>query len=122
MKKQHMIVDALLDADIQVSESEICALAALSNKHDANIYEIVDGNNYSLNIKYDDDSEQVLVACNSLEKYTEAVRNFYALFIKHGGNIVIDDVFLKEEEKQNRALNVSKALKKYVMNKNDFND
>ena len=104
--KKNKLIDSLLESDIIVSEDEIKALASLSNKCEANIYEIIEKGRYSLNITYDDGSDQILIATNNIEKYTDEVRNFYALFVKHGGNIIIDDVFLMN----NTGINFDKSL------------
>jgi len=110
--KENKLIDSLLESDIIVSEDEIKALASLSNKCDANIYELIEKGRYSLNISYDDGSEQILISSDDIEKYAEHVRNFYSLFVKHGGNIVIDDVFLMNSAGAN--FDKSLALKNFL--------
>jgi adenylate kinase family enzyme len=113
------VLEALLEADVKVTEDEIKALASISNKCNANIFEIVEGNNYRLMIKYEDDNEeQILISSQNLEDYKSAVKEFYSLFIKHGGQLTIDEIFMSEEEELgSKVIDAQKALAAYESNK-----
>lgn len=106
------VLEALLEADVKVTEDEIKALASISNKCNANIFEIVEGNNYRLMIKYEDDNEeQILISSQNLEDYKSAVKEFYSLFVKHGGQLTIDEIFMSEEEEfGSKVIDSQKAL------------
>ena len=113
------VLEALLEADVKVTEDEIKALASISNKCNANIFEIVEGNNYRLMIKYEDDNEeQILISSQNLEDYKSAVKEFYSLFVKHGGQLTIDEIFMSEEEEfGSKVIDSQKALATYESNK-----
>jgi adenylate kinase family enzyme len=113
------VLEALLEADVKVTEDEIKALASISNKCNANIFEIVEGNNYRLMIKYEDDNEeQILISSQNLEDYKSAVKEFYSLFIKHGGQLTIDEIFMSEEEEfGSKVIDSQKALAAFESNK-----
>ncbi len=113
------VLEALLEADVKVTEDEIKALASISNKCNANIFEIVEGNNYRLMIKYEDDNEeQILISSQNLEDYKSAVKEFYSLFVKHGGQLTIDEIFMSEEEELgSKVIDAQKALAAYESNK-----
>jgi adenylate kinase family enzyme len=113
------VLEALLEADVKVTEDEIKALASISNKCNANIFEIVEGNNYRLMIKYEDDNEeQILISSQNLEDYKSAVKEFYSLFIKHGGQLTIDEIFMSEEEELgSKVIDSQKALAAFESNK-----
>jgi len=113
------VLEALLEADVKVTEDEIKALASISNKCNANIFEIVEGNNYRLMIKYEDDNEeQILISSQNLEDYKSAVKEFYSLFVKHGGQLTIDEIFMSEEEELgSKVIDSQKALAAYESNK-----
>lgn len=113
------VLEALLEADVKVTEDEIKALASISNKCNANIFEIVEGNNYRLMIKYEDDNEeQILISSQNLEDYKSAVKEFYSLFVKHGGQLTIDEIFMSEEEEfGSKVIDAQKALAAYESNK-----
>jgi hypothetical protein len=113
------VLEALLEADVKVTEDEIKALASISNKCNANIFEIVEGNNYRLMIKYEDDNEeQILISSQNLEDYKSAVKEFYSLFVKHGGQLTIDEIFMSEEEELgSKVIDAQKALAAFESNK-----
>ena len=113
------VLEALLEADVKVTEDEIKALASISNKCNANIFEIVEGNNYRLMIKYENDNEeQILISSQNLEDYKSAVKEFYSLFVKHGGQLTIDEIFMSEEEELgSKVIDAQKALAAYESNK-----
>lgn len=113
------VLEALLEADVKVTEDEIKALASISNKCNANIFEIVEGNNYRLMIKYEDDNEeQILISSQNLEDYKSAVKEFYSLFVKHGGQLTIDEIFMSEEEEfGSKVIDSQKALAAFESNK-----
>ena len=114
------VLEALLEADVKVTEDEIKALASISNKCNANIFEIVEGNNYRLMIKYENDNEeQILISSQNLEDYKSAVKEFYSLFVKHGGQLTIDEIFMSEEEEEldSKVIDAQKALAAYESNK-----
>lgn len=113
------VLEALLEADVKVTEDEIKALASISNKCNANIFEIVEGNNYRLVIKYENDNEeQILISSQNLEDYKSAVKEFYSLFVKHGGQLTIDEIFMSEEEELgSKVIDAQKALAAYESNK-----
>ena len=113
------VLEALLEADVKVTEDEIKALASISNKCNANIFEIVEGNNYRLMIKYEDDNEeQILISSQNLEDYKSAVKEFYSLFVKHGGQLTIDEIFMSEEEEfGSKVIDAQKALAAFESDK-----
>ena len=113
------VLEALLEADVKVTEDEIKALASISNKCNANIFEIVEGNNYRLMIKYENDNEeQILISSQNLEDYKSAVKEFYSLFVKHGGQLTIDEIFMSEEEEfGSKVIDSQKALAAFESNK-----
>jgi hypothetical protein len=112
------VLEALLEADVKVTEDEIKALASISNKCNANIFEIVEGNNYRLMIKYENDNEeQILISSQNLEDYKSAVKEFYSLFVKHGGQLTIDEIFMSEEEFGSKVIDSQKALAAFESNK-----
>lgn len=113
------VLEALLEADVKVTEDEIKALASISNKCNANIFEIVEGNNYRLMIKYEDDNEeQILISSQNLEDYKSVVKEFYSLFVKHGGQLTIDEIFMSEEEEfGSKVIDSQKALAAFESNK-----
>ncbi len=92
MKKKN-INSVLLDSDIKVSDDEIKALASLSKKSNADIYEIVEKNVYQLIIKFDEDSEQILISSKELEDYLKNAREFFQKFVKYGGEMELDEIF-----------------------------
>ena len=115
----YKVLEALLEADVKVTEDEIKALASISNKCNANIFEIVEGNNYRLMIKYEDDNEeQILISSQNLEDYKSAVKEFYSLFVKHGGQLTIDEIFMSEEEEfGSKVIDAQKALAAFESDK-----
>lgn len=92
MKKKN-INSLLLDSEIKVSDDEIKALAALSKKSNAEIYETVEKNIFQLIIKFDEDSEQILISNDSLENYLTNAKEFFKKFVKYGGEIDLSEVF-----------------------------
>lgn len=87
------IDNAMSNTTISVSEDEIKALARFSNSENAEIYEVINKNNYMLMLSYDGKSEQVLIASKNKENYIDSTKEFFKKFIKYGGKIELEKVF-----------------------------
>lgn len=80
--KPNKYVSNLLDNKIEVSDSEIQALANLSQKTDAYIREYYDNGQYFMVIKFDKESEdEIILASTNKEEYKKMSTEFFRKFI-----------------------------------------
>lgn len=89
------LIKNLMDADVKVSDDEIKALASMSHKIDAKIYETKSKGNYFLVLSIKGEDEKVLISSSNLEEYENMSKDFFKKFVKYNGNISLDEIFVE---------------------------
>lgn len=75
------------------ADEEISALARLSRTSNALLKDFKCNGKYGLVIQYEDGSEKVILATDTLDRYSELTKQFYSKFIRYGGDISLEEVF-----------------------------